>query len=530
MKKIVLITVFILLLTTLVFSDAMKVAFLGYKKVDRNCDYVLNRIMKSDLKKIFQDEKDLQLIDLKLTKKVLKSNKIKDIFDVSKEDLVKIGKSLNADILIRGTIEQLDMTNFKIYNTLFNVKSQNLAQIDFEIPKNTKKRIKAFKENLIPQLKKFATSEIDQLLSIANRQYYDHDYKSALENYQKVLTLDSSKLDPYIFIGYIYFQQENPDVDKAIEYYQKGLQIDPKNKKLLHLLSLAYLKKDESDKAIEVLKKITEMEEDAKTWFEIGKIYESNDDLDNAKIAFDKALEIDENYLECAKEAANMMYDNEEYDQAIPYLEKATKINPDDDILQDKLAKCYHVAGKLDAAIEQYKGVIKDKPNNIRAYLNLAAAYRTLNQLDNAIATLKNAKKIDDKNPQVYIRLADAYLAKQNFKLAEQNANKAIELNPNLATPYKILSQEYQITGYKKYEKFIDYDEKARKAFGKESDRLAKLRNQNKREAHADFVKAMDYLNEYAKRAKSVSAKNDIKKRRETLKQLLDATKKEFFD
>jgi hypothetical protein len=40
----------------------------------------------------------------------------------------------------------------------------------------------------------------------------------------------------------------------------------------------------------------------------------------------------------------------------------------------------------------------------------------------------------------------------------------------------------------------------------------------------------MDYLNEYAKRAKSVSAKNDIKKRRETLKQLLDATKKEFFD
>ncbi len=517
-------------ISSLVYSDVLKIAFLGYKKEDNTCEYVVNSIMKRDLKRIFKDNKDYQLIDPKLTAKELKKRKIDDIFNVSKDDLTKIGKALNADILVRGTIESITMTKFKVYNTLFNVKSQNLGQVDFEISKNSKKRIEAFKEKLLPELKKFATGEIDQLLAIANRQYYDHDYKSALENYKKVLKLDNKKIEPYIFIGYIYFQQENPDVDKAIEYYKKGLELQPNNKKLLNLLSLAYLKKDETDKAIETLLKITKIEDDKKVWYQIGKIYESEDDMEKAKEAFDKAIEIDEKYLDACQEAAQMLFDNEEYEKAIPYLEKATKINPDNEQLQDKLAKCYHISGKLDAAIKQYQSVIKDKPNNLRAYLNLAAAYRTLNKLDQALSVLNNALKIDNKNPRIFVRLADVYIAKKDYDKAIEYANKAVELKPDMAISYKLLSQAYQLKGYKKYEKYIALDEKARKAYGKEADRLISEKNKFKSSAHADFVKAQDYLNEYAKRAKSISAKNDIKKRRDTLKQLLDATKKDFLD
>ncbi len=529
MKKIVLMVVLLFVITS-IYAEALKIAFLGYKKEDKSCNYVLNAIMKRDLKKIFKDNPDYQLIDQKLVNKELKKRNIDDIFNVSKQDLVSLGKVLNADILVRGTIEPVTLTVFKVYNTLFNVKSHNLKQVDFEVPKNTKKRIEIFKTKLLPEFKKFATGEIDQLLAIANRQYLEHDYSSALENYKKVMELDNKKIEPYIFIGYIYFQGENPDVDKAIEYYQKGLQLNPKNKKLLNLLSLAYLKKDETEKAVEALLKITALEDDKKVWFQIGKIYEANEDIEKAKEAFDKAIEIDENYFDAYKEMAEMLFASEEYEQAIPYLEKATKIQPDNEILQDKLAKCYHIAGKLDAAIKQYKSVINEKPNNLRAYLNLAAAYRTLNQLDQAISVLNNALKINNKNPQVYLRLADVYLAKKNFDKAESNANKALQLNSEMATPYKILSQVYQLKGYKKYEKYIDLDEKARKAYGAEADRLIKEKNKNKYDAHADFVKAQEYLNEYAKRAKSISAKNDIKKRRETLKQLLDATKKDFLD
>jgi len=508
----------------------LKVAFLGYKKDDKSCEYVLNAIMKRDLKAIFKDEEGLQLIDPKVTIKTLKANKIDDIFALGKVELESVGKNLDADILVRGNIVSESLSEFKIYNTLFNVNSKNLTTVHFGISKNKKKRIEAFKEKLLPEIVKFATGEVDQLMAIALQQYRSHDYESSLKNFKKVIELDPKKIDPYKFIGYINFQSDDPDIDKAIEYYQKGLQLEPNNKQLLDYLSLAYLKQDDSDNAIEALKKITENEDDKKVWFRIGKIYESNEETDSAKEAFDKALEIDADYADACKETAEMLYNDSQYDEAIPYFEKSVRLLPDDESLQNKLAKCYHNAGKLDAAITQYKGLISEQPDNLKAYFNLAGAYRTLNKLDETIKILDQLKAKDPQNPKIYIRLSDAYLAQKNYVLTEQNANKAISLNPTISDSYKLLSQSFQLNGYKKYEDYLSLAEKATKAYGPEADKLIKQRDAKKLAAHADFLQSKEYLKKYAARAKSSGVASDVKKRNDTLKQLLDATKKEFFD
>lgn len=530
MKKIILFTITILLISSVIYSDVLKVAFLDYKKDDQSCEYVLNAIMKRDLKVIFKDAEGLQLIDTKVVTKTLKKNKIDDVFALGKVELEDIGKKLNTDILIRGNIVALSLSEFKVYNTLFNVNSKNLTTVNFEISKNKKKRIAAFKEKLLPEIVKFATGEIGQLMAIAVQQYKSHDYQSSLDNFKKIIELDPKKIDSYKFIGYIYFQKDDSDIDKAIEYYQKGLELEPNNKQLLDYLSLAYLKKDDSDEAIETLQKITENEDDKKVWYRIGKIYESNEELDAAQEAFDKAIEIDEEFALAYKETSEMLYNDTQYDNAIPYFEEAVKLLPDDESLQNKLAKCYHNAGKLDAAIIQYKGLINEQPDNLKAYFNLAGAYRTLNKYDDAIKILDKLKAKDPQNPKVYIRLSDAYIAKKNYVLTEQNANKAIELDATLPDSYKLLSQSYQLKGYKKYEDYLNLDEKARKAYGPEADKLIKQRDGKKISAHDDFLKSKEYLRKYAARAKSSGVAADVKSRNDTLKQLLDATKKEFFD
>jgi len=152
MKKFILFTITILLISSVIYSDVLKVAFLGYKKDDKSCEYVLNAIMKRDLKAIFKDEKGLQLIDPKVTIKTLKANKINDVFALGKVELENAGKNLDADILIRGNIVSESLSEFKIYNTLFNVNSKNLTTVNFSISKNKKKKLLLLKKNYSPKL------------------------------------------------------------------------------------------------------------------------------------------------------------------------------------------------------------------------------------------------------------------------------------------------------------------------------------------------------------------------------------------
>jgi len=117
----------------------------------------------------------------------------------------------------------------------------------------------------------------------------------------------------------------------------------------------------------------------------------------------------------------------------------------------------------------------------------------------------------------------------KKLKEAEKNANKAIELDPKIYEPYKILAQIYQNLGYSKYEEYLNLDEKAKKAYGDEADRLVQKRDTVKGVANDYFVKSGNYLNEAKKRTNNTSVLKDIDSRRKILKQLLDATKKGWF-
>ena len=527
MKKLIFLILAIFFIANILHANAQKVAILNFEKNDRQSDYIVKALMKRDFKEIFKDNENFELIDTKKSTNVFKTSGYTNLSYIGKEEIAKMGAELEADIVVWGNVSAISNTEFKIIAKIFSMKSQDVVAVSFNVKKDGKQRRKAIKENLVAKIEEFSTGEVKKLLSIAVQHFNSKNYGPAEETFLNLVKVDPKNKEGYFYLGLLKFIEK--DYHKSEEYYLKGLEVDPNDKNILDYISKTYIKMEKYEDAVEALTKITGIEEENKEiWLRIGIIYSEIEFYDESQEAFEKAIEIDSEFGDAYYALGELLFEQELYDDAIEPLEKATEAFPDVDHLQKKLAKCYHKTGKLDSAINKYKQVIIEQPDNINAYINLAGAYRETNQNQEVLDILLKLKELAPELPKVYHRLADIYIALEDYQKAEQSANKAIELDANLYESYRILASINQNLGYKKYEKYLEYEEMYQDKsiyYGAKADELVEKRDKVKSEAQAYFIKAENYLNEAEERTDIPSVLKDIKKNRELLKQLKDATK-----
>jgi len=525
-KKIIISILILLIVSNILLADAQKVAILDFSNSDRESDYVSKSLMKRDFSTVFERFEDVKLINIKESDKVFKASEISNLAYAGTEDIAKMGSELGADVVVWGTVSLESGSSFKVVAKIYSMQSKEVSVTSFNVEKKSKLRQQTISEKLIPKIQELGAGEIEKLLNIGIQHFSSKNYTSAEETFLNLIDIDAENRDVYFYLGLIKFIQKEFDI--SVEYYNKALEIVPEDKDILNYLSKSYLKMEEYELAVEALEKITEFEENKEIWFRIGNIYAELQYTDQAKEAFNHAIEIDEDYFEAFKALGEVLYNTEFYDEAISPLETASNAFPDDDDLQQKLAKCYHKTGKLESAIENYKKMVIDQPENKTAYMNLAGAYRETNQNNEALKILNDLKTLDSANPKVYLRLADVHLALDEFIKATYNTNKAIEIDANLYDSYRILASIHQKIGYKKYEKFLEFEEMYKDKsiyYGAKADELVEQRDKVKAEANSNFKKAEYYLDETEKRTDKDPVLKDIKRTRITLKQLKDATK-----
>jgi tetratricopeptide (TPR) repeat protein len=525
-KKIIISILILLIVSSILLADAQKVAILDFSNSDRESDYISKSLMKRDFSAVFERFEDVKLINIKESDKVFKASEISNLAYAGTEDIAKMGSELGADVVVWGTVSLESGSSFKVVAKIYSMQSKEVSVTSFNVEKKSKLRQQTVSEKLIPKIQKLGAGEIEKLLNIGIQHFSSENYTSAEETFLNLIDIDANNRDGYFYLGIIKFIQKEFDI--SVEYYNKALEIVPEDKDILNYLSKSYLKMEEYELAVEALEKITEFDENKEIWFRIGNIYAELQYTDQAKDAFNSAIEIDEEYSDAFKALGELLYDMEFYDEAIEPLESASNAFPEDDDLQKKLAKCYHKTGKLESAIENYKKMVIDQPENKTAYMNLAGAYRETNQNNEALKILNDLKTLDPANPKVYLRLADVHIALENFNKAKENVNKAIEIDDENYESYWVLASIHQKIGYKNYEKYLEYEEmyKDKNIYYREkADEMSEMITKVKAEAHANFVKAENYLNDTENRTDKDSVLNNIVKTRKTLKQLKETTK-----
>lgn len=206
-----------------------------------------------------------------------------------------------------------------------------------------------------------------------------HKYAKAKTVFNQLIEKSPSS-ENYFYLGNIYLTQYEPNFDKAKEYFDKGIALD--RKAYLDKIGLASIKLGKGNKGA----------------------------INEIKAIVDDSRGKDPEVLFRAGEALTMFDDNSAPDLAIDYITQA-----------------------IEKA--QKKGQV---PANY--YYSLGDAYRIKKDAGKAMSAYEDAAAVARNKASVFTRMATLWMAANQWKLAIENLNKAIAVDPTYAPAYKALA------------------------------------------------------------------------------------------
>jgi len=181
--------------------------------------------------------------------------------------------------------------------------------------------------------------------------------------------------------------------DEAISAARKALAVNSNAIDIYTNLALVYLDKGQVDLAGFVIEKaqkeVPYADENAQVYAIIGEIFYRRNDVANAVVFFQIALNIDATALPAIMFLSSYYLDNRSYVEAAPLLERAAALAPDSAGIQMNLGITYRGLGRFDDAKRCYENALRLDPKNPEPYRNLAVLYGDhLKDYDAALQTI----------------------------------------------------------------------------------------------------------------------------------------------
>jgi tetratricopeptide (TPR) repeat protein len=325
----------------------------------------------------------------------------------------------------------------------------------------------------------YTQQDLDQALNSGANAYSKGDYKGAMEEFSKAVTISESLYGKehtqtapcYNNLGTVY--RVKGDYDKAISYYEQAMTIWLKALGPGHInvatsynnLGAAYESKGEYDQAISYFEKALDIRlkvlgpehpNVATCYNNLGETYRTKGDYDKAKSYYEKALDIrlkalgpEHRDVATSYNSLGLACDSKgEYDKAISYLEKALAIrlkvlqpdHPDVALSYNNLGVAYRTKGDYDKAISYHEKALAirvralgpEHPGVAASYSNLGDDYRAKNDYDRAISCYEKALAIKTYPGQDAIitsaNIGQLYLGKKEYVKAQAYLQKGIEI------------------------------------------------------------------------------------------------------
>ncbi|MBS7253982.1 tetratricopeptide repeat protein [Flavobacterium branchiicola] len=242
--------------------------------------------------------------------------------------------------------------------------------------------------------------------------------------------------------------KENPEVLKQFGLLE-GNEIDKEE--------LGYVELEKS-----FLKKLTENENDVKTWIKLGILYQEDyfEEYEKSKKAFLKAIDLDINNADLWVNLGILYLEDYfgEYEKAEQALLKAIDLNRNHYFAWIVLGNiyCEDFFKEYEKSEKAYLKAIELDENDSLAWARLGTLYQNyLNEYDKALKAYLQMAILDKNDSQAWINLGILY-RDDHFKeygKAEQAFLKAIELNGKDYLPWTALGTIYQSDYFKEYGK-----------------------------------------------------------------------------
>lgn len=187
----------------------------------------------------------------------------------------------------------------------------------------------------------------------------------------------------------------------------------------------------DTDKAIELFNRAVELNPDlAEAYFKLGIAYSLVEARDAAVV--EEQVEPTPT-PEKGKAAEKKTRSEKAFESAVKAYKKQLDANPDDDVAYYNLGRAYNKLNDDEDAAKALKEAVKLKPDDTDYQTELGAILVKLAQYSEAISPLKKAVDLDPENTRAIELLEDAQAGRRRVDYAAERAKKDAQANSNSA-------------------------------------------------------------------------------------------------
>lgn len=219
-----------------------------------------------------------------------------------------------------------------------------------------------------------------------------------LDEIDKRLKKSVGNSSDYLRLGNVRFDQG--DYLKAIEYYEKALELEP------HYVD---------------------------AWVNIGGALGNLGQHDEAIKAYNKAIEIKPNIAEAWFNKGNSLCDLEQYDKAIEAYNKAIDIKPDFAYAWHNKGSALEKDGQYEKALDAYNKAININPNFAEPWINKGVILSKLNRHKEALDVFNKAIEIEPEYAEAWFNKGNTLSKLHRYQEALDAFDKVIRIKPNYA-------------------------------------------------------------------------------------------------
>src|SRR5271157_3063528 len=310
----------------------------------------------------------------------------------------------------------------------------------YEQQKDYKQAVEAFRRS-----SELDHDNLDAVRGLAQNLMNDGQTEAALEQYKAIAEADPSDAQSYMRIAEI--DRRNGKYDQALEVLKKASALVPDSLEIPYNIAVIYEAQGKYDDSVTILNQLLQKTEHADGQYSVpeknnravfierlGTVYREANKHQQAVETFRKMLELgDENAVRGYQQIIETYRDNRQWQAATDVAVEAAKKFPDDRDLQMVAASQQADVGNADAAIARVKGMLRGTPEDRTVYIALAQMNSRVKNWKQAEAdinkALELATKQEDRDYVIFVQ-GSIYERQKKYDLAEESFHKVIADNP----------------------------------------------------------------------------------------------------
>jgi tetratricopeptide (TPR) repeat protein len=220
------------------------------------------------------------------------------------------------------------------------------------------------------------------------------------------------------------------DVERTIDVWQSVLETVPDDPEALFHLGNAAKTSGENEKALNFFELgLKQNPEHIGLLNNVGLTLESIGRFDDAEMAFQKALDINENSFEIIANMAQNLYQQKRYQEALPWFDRLeSQFNISDSAIWANYAVCMTQSGNLEGAYARFQQALKFDKSSASLYLDFGLVCSDMNRYDAASEAFKQCLSLNPESADALSALINCNQKMAVWENLDEDINRLINM------------------------------------------------------------------------------------------------------